>query len=141
MGGALAAGPLPLWATAPSGAAGGELLPPKRFVIGHRGACAYAPENTLPSYRLAIWQGVEYVEQDLQITEAAEFAAAIGPYKRDINSTLVEQAHARRLRVVGYTFRAGDEKGFQDVGAEMRHYLDTLGIDAVFTDNPDQFPR
>jgi hypothetical protein len=23
----------------------------------------------------------------------------------------------------------------------MAHYLYTLGIDAVFTDNPDQFPR
>jgi glycerophosphoryl diester phosphodiesterase len=41
----------------------------KKFVIGHRGACAYAPENTLPSYQLAIKQGVDYVEQDLQITK------------------------------------------------------------------------
>jgi len=39
-----------------------------KFVVGHRGAGAYAPENTLESYRLAIAQGAEYVEQDLQIT-------------------------------------------------------------------------
>src|SRR5580765_5880971 len=41
----------------------------KKFVVGHRGACAYAPENTLPSYRMAIEQGADYVEQDLQVTK------------------------------------------------------------------------
>lgn len=40
----------------------------KKFVVGHRGACAYAPENTLPSYRLAMEQRADFVEQDLQIT-------------------------------------------------------------------------
>ncbi len=43
--------------------------PGKKFVVGHRGACAYAPENTLPSYRLAIEQKADYVEQDLQVTK------------------------------------------------------------------------
>ncbi|MFB3829683.1 MAG: glycerophosphodiester phosphodiesterase family protein [Bryobacteraceae bacterium] len=38
-------------------------------LIAHRGASAYAPENTLPAYRLAIEQGADYVEQDLQITK------------------------------------------------------------------------
>lgn len=40
-----------------------------KILIGHRGASAYRPENTLPSYELAIRQGVDYVEQDLQITK------------------------------------------------------------------------
>ncbi len=39
------------------------------FVVAHRGASAYAPEHTLPAYRLAIEQGAEYVEQDLVITK------------------------------------------------------------------------
>lgn len=38
-------------------------------LIAHRGASAYAPENTLPAYRLAIEQGADFVEQDLQITK------------------------------------------------------------------------
>jgi len=42
---------------------------PQAFVVAHRGASAYAPEHTLPSYRLAIEQGAEYVEQDLVITK------------------------------------------------------------------------
>ena len=39
------------------------------FVVAHRGASFYAPEHTLPAYRLALEQGAEYVEQDLVITK------------------------------------------------------------------------
>ena len=38
-------------------------------LIAHRGASAYAPEHTLPAYRLALEQGADYVEPDLQITK------------------------------------------------------------------------
>lgn len=38
------------------------------IIIGHRGACGYAPEHTFPSYDLAKQFGVDYVEQDLQMT-------------------------------------------------------------------------
>jgi glycerophosphoryl diester phosphodiesterase len=36
--------------------------------IGHRGASAYAPEHTFASYDLAIEQGADYIEIDLQMT-------------------------------------------------------------------------
>jgi glycerophosphoryl diester phosphodiesterase len=36
--------------------------------IGHRGASGYAPEHTLPAYDLALEQGTDYIEQDLQMT-------------------------------------------------------------------------
>jgi glycerophosphoryl diester phosphodiesterase len=39
------------------------------MVIGHRGAAAYAPEHTLPSYELALQQGADAVEQDLHVTK------------------------------------------------------------------------
>ena len=38
-------------------------------LLAHRGASAYAPEHTLPAYRLALEQGADYVEPDLQITK------------------------------------------------------------------------
>src|SRR6187455_847285 len=41
---------------------------PKKTLIAHRGASAYAPEHTLEAYRLALQQGADFVEQDLQIT-------------------------------------------------------------------------
>jgi glycerophosphoryl diester phosphodiesterase len=36
--------------------------------IGHRGASGYAPEHTFAAYDLAIEQGADYIEIDLQMT-------------------------------------------------------------------------
>jgi glycerophosphoryl diester phosphodiesterase len=41
----------------------------KPLLIAHRGASGYAPEHTLAAYKLAIEQGADYVEQDLQVTK------------------------------------------------------------------------
>src|SRR5215510_2938445 len=41
----------------------------KKILVAHRGASAYAPEHTVEAYRLAIEQGADFVEQDLQITK------------------------------------------------------------------------
>ncbi|MBI3441643.1 MAG: glycerophosphoryl diester phosphodiesterase [Proteobacteria bacterium] len=43
-----------------------KLIIPK--VIGHRGACAYAPENTLASLHTAADLGIEWVEIDVKLT-------------------------------------------------------------------------
>ncbi len=37
-------------------------------IIGHRGACGYAPENTIESIRTAADMGVEWVELDVKLT-------------------------------------------------------------------------
>ena len=39
------------------------------LLIAHRGASGYAPEHTLAGYELAIAQGADFVEQDLQVTK------------------------------------------------------------------------
>lgn len=41
----------------------------KPLLIAHRGASGYAPEHTLAAYRIAIEQGADFVEQDLQVTK------------------------------------------------------------------------
>jgi glycerophosphoryl diester phosphodiesterase len=41
----------------------------KLLLIAHRGASGYAPEHTIAAYKLAIEQGADYVEQDLQLTK------------------------------------------------------------------------
>jgi len=68
-----------------------------------------------------------------------------GPAKNIVrrNPDFVKWAHAEGMTVTPYTFRSSDagKAGFKDVGDEMAHYLYTLGVDAVFTDNPDKFPR
>ena len=44
-------------------------LPPRPWVIAHRGASAYAPENTAPAFTLAVDQGADFVEIDIQRTK------------------------------------------------------------------------
>lgn len=41
----------------------------KPLLVAHRGASGYAPEHTLAAYALAIEQGADFVEQDLQVTK------------------------------------------------------------------------
>src|SRR2546423_4991809 len=36
------------------------------LVIGHRGYCQFAPENTLPSFKLAIEAGADLIELDFR---------------------------------------------------------------------------
>lgn len=55
----------PVREAAPAAAPAPPLAPVN---IAHRGASAYAPEHTLPAYRLALEMGADYVEQDLQLT-------------------------------------------------------------------------
>ena len=78
--------------------------------------------------RIATWKGV---------------VQGFGPAKGIVlkNPQFVTQAHAAGLTVTPYTFRSADTGTFPSVKAEMEHYLYTLGVDALFTDNPDQFPR
>jgi glycerophosphoryl diester phosphodiesterase len=83
--------------------------------------------------------GTKWTEARFQ--ETKDVAVAIGPFKRDVDAALVDRAHTLGFKVVPYTFRAGDATGFPNVREEMRHYLHGIGIDGLFTDNPDQFPR
>lgn len=44
----------------------------KTIIIGHRGACAHAPENTLASFKLAVEHGADYVELDAKLSADGE---------------------------------------------------------------------
>lgn len=67
-------------------------------------------------------------------------ATALGPDKAIVAAEpeLVAWAHQAGLLVIPYTFRAAE---VPDVTAEMRQFLDDFGVDGLFTDNPDLFPR
>jgi glycerophosphoryl diester phosphodiesterase len=78
------------------------------------------------------------------LAQIATFATGIGPSKilLDGRPAVVRMAHDAGLTVTPYTFTTrGAATRFADVGAEMRHYLTDLNVDALFTDNPDRFPR
>jgi glycerophosphoryl diester phosphodiesterase len=75
--------------------------------------------------------------------EIRKYAQGIGPSKDLVrgNPDLVKWAHAAGLSVTAYTFRQSDKTQFNTAREEMDYFMNTLGVDAVFTDNPDMFPR
>ena len=75
------------------------------------------------------------------LAEAKQFASGIAPAKALLDKNLVRQAQALGLSVTPYTFRATNTGRFKTVREEMSYYLYSLGVDALFTDNPDLFPR
>lgn len=77
-----------------------------------------------------------------KLREISTWASGIAPNKAIVDAApdLVKRAHAAGLTVTLWTFRASTTT-FPSVREEMDKYLYQLGVDAVFTDNPDQFPR
>ena len=105
-----------------------------------------ALSKLLPAVPRVLLVGPQAAERWLSPTgldEIRGFASGIGPAKAILlaRPAIVDLARQRGLTVTPYTFRSGATGDFPDVAAEMRHFLDTLGVDALFTDNPDQFPR
>jgi glycerophosphoryl diester phosphodiesterase len=78
-----------------------------------------------------------------RLREVRAFADGVGMTKAAVlaRSGLVKDAHALGLSVTVWTFRADSTGKFKSVREEMAYFLRDLKVDAVFTDNPDQFPR
>ncbi len=71
------------------------------------------------------------------------FADGIAPNKADMlkRPEMVKDAHDLGMSVTVWTFRPDKIGKFKNVRDEMRYFLGELKVDALFTDNPDQFPR
>lgn len=97
---------------------------PLTFLLGNRGSDEWLTPEGLDRIR--------------------DFATGIGPARDLLRETpgLVDLAHELGLTVIPYTFRASSPgEGFDTVDEEMSYFLFELGVDALFTDNPDLFPR
>lgn len=83
------------------GAAGAQesVLPPTPWVIAHRGASAYAPENTVPAFRLAAEQRATFVEFDLRLTKDRHVVCLHDDSLE--RTTDVEEVFPERFRTVG----------------------------------------
>lgn len=51
------------------------VLHKKHFIVAHRGSSGNAPDNTLAAYKLAIEEGADMIELDVQITQDGVFVA------------------------------------------------------------------
>jgi len=78
-----------------------------------------------------------------KVREIATWASGLAPNKILVEKRpeLVTWAHTAGLTVTPWTFRSSTTGNFPTVRDEMAKFLYEYGVDAVFTDNPDQFPR
>jgi glycerophosphoryl diester phosphodiesterase len=78
-----------------------------------------------------------------RLRELAKFATGVAPEKFVIarHPEMVKAAHDAGLTVTSWTFRADEKTSYPTVRDEMAQFLYTFGIDALFTNHPDQFPR
>jgi glycerophosphoryl diester phosphodiesterase len=72
------------------------------LVIGHRGFCQLAPENTLPSFKLALAAGVDLVELDFRVSQDGYFLV-IHDAKLDRTTDARIRWKRRRTRVADRT--------------------------------------
>jgi glycerophosphoryl diester phosphodiesterase len=87
-------------------------------------------------------RAAEQVDSAGKVKAIASWATGLGPNKIIVQQKpeIVTWAHAAGLTVTPWTFRASNTT-FPTVKEEMAKFLYDYGVDAVFTDNPDQFPR
>ena len=84
---------------------------------------------------------LDFNMERLAIAKKSGFSA-IGPYKDMVTKESVKQAHQMGLQVVPYTYSTDNlDKKYTDLTSEMSHALYELGVDGMFTNNPDKFPR
>lgn len=78
-----------------------------------------------------------------KVRAVAGWATGLGPNKAIVAARpeLVTWAHAAGLTVTPWTFRSSNTGAFKSVREEMEKFLYDYGVDGLFTDNPDQFPR
>jgi glycerophosphoryl diester phosphodiesterase len=97
----------------------------------------------LPTIPRVFLTGKDEDVTDARMRELAKFSTGIAPEKFVIarHPDMVKRAHDAGLTVTSWTFRADEKTAYPTVKDEMAQFLYTFGIDALFTNHPDQFPR
>ena len=96
------------------------------LVIGHRGSSAAAPENTLASFRLAVEQGADFVELDVQESKDGEVLVVHDSdlMKLGGGATKIWEADAAQLRTVDI----GSHKGPQFSAERVPTLAEALAV-------------
>lgn len=135
-----------------SSVAGHETEAKLPVVIAHRGASGYAPEHTLPAYRLAKEMNADYIEIDLQMTKDGQLIAmhddrvdrtTNGTGKiRDLTLSQIKALDAGRRINKAFTSTASSPNQRLSVPA-LQQVIDALGKDTNYyieTKKPGQYP-
>jgi glycerophosphoryl diester phosphodiesterase len=89
------------------------------WLVAHRGASAYAPENTVPAFKLAADQGATFVEFDVQWTKDRQIVCMHDTTLE--RTTDVEEVFPDRFRTIGTGPQAKQQWALEDFTlAELR---------------------
>jgi glycerophosphoryl diester phosphodiesterase len=114
------------------------------IIIGHRGASGHAPEHTFASYERALEIGVDYIEQDLQLTSDGVLVVMHDPtLDRTTSCTgpVIERSLAEVKRCDAGSWFGAQFAGervptlrelFERYGSTVNYYIETK--------NPDEAP-
>ena len=95
-------------------------------IIGHRGACAYAPENTLASIRKAAALGARWVEFDVRLTREGDLVLM---HDDDVKRTTNGQGRVLDLSVAELTaLDAGAWFGGAFAGERIPSLAETIAL-------------
>jgi glycerophosphoryl diester phosphodiesterase len=97
----------------------------------------------VPRVFLVAPEAMSSIDTEAKVKGVATWATGLGPNKMVLEKQpqIVAWAHAAKMTVTPWTFRERDPAKFPALRDEMSRFLYTLDVDALFTDNPDQFPR
>jgi glycerophosphoryl diester phosphodiesterase len=97
----------------------------------------------VPRVFLVEARAIDRVDSAEKLREIATWATGLGPNKAIVamRPDVVKWAHSAKLTVTPWTFRSSNTGTYPSVREEIAKFLYDYGVDAVFTDNPDQFPR
>jgi glycerophosphoryl diester phosphodiesterase len=69
---------------------------PLPAIIAHRGSSAYAPENTLAAFKLALQQGADAIELDAKLTADGQVVVI---HDQTVDRTTLHRGQVRQLRL------------------------------------------
>ena len=93
-------------------------------IWGHRGAFAYAPENTLPGFHLAAQMGADGVELDIQLSKDGAVVV--------IHDETVDRTSDHEGRVHEYTLKELKTMNFNKRGITKPFLMEIPTLDEVF---------
>lgn len=102
--------------------------------IGHRGAAAYAPENTLPSFEHALQVGADAVELDIHCSADGHIVVFHDPTLERLTDGTgsVEERTLEELRAFDAGYRFSPDNGathpFRDAGVVIPTLDEVLGV-------------
>lgn len=104
---------------------------PRPLLFGHRGACLHAPENTMPSFELAVHSGADILEMDVHTSSDGEVVVHHDDtLARTTNGTgpVRSLGYAELAKLdAGYRFRTDDgTHAFRDKGVSIPRLDDVL---------------